>query len=313
MQKNNRKSAFTLIELSIVLVIIGLIIGGVLVGQDLVNAATIRAQISQIYKYNTAVRTFQLKYGYLPGDIPDPAASAFGFIQRGQYRGEGDGNGILEGSCWWFSCTSFYTIYWPGYEMAPASTRPSETLVFWADLSKAGLIEGTFTYPQPWGGFPAASSSTSPSLNSYLPVSKIGSSVFVYVFNGGSNLLVQDGFNYFGIAQVTQLYNSSSSNNSSNGLTVNQAFNIDTKIDDGLPQSGNVFSMYTNMGYPMWSNVGFFAYGATTISTNASSTTCYDNSNSASSAGQNGVTQHYSLGVGASPSAVNCALSFKFQ
>ncbi len=45
------------------LVIIGLIIGGVLVGQDLIRAAEVRAQISQIEKYNTGVETFYGKYG----------------------------------------------------------------------------------------------------------------------------------------------------------------------------------------------------------------------------------------------------------
>src|ERR1700735_2969244 len=89
---------FTLIELSIVLVIIGLIVGGVLVGQDLIRAADVRAQISQIEKYQTAVNTFRGKYGYLPGDIKDPDASSFGFQPRGPYAGEGDGNGILEGN-----------------------------------------------------------------------------------------------------------------------------------------------------------------------------------------------------------------------
>jgi prepilin-type N-terminal cleavage/methylation domain-containing protein len=48
-------TGFTLIEMSIVLVIIGLIVGGVLVGQDLIRAAYIRAQITQIEKFNTAV------------------------------------------------------------------------------------------------------------------------------------------------------------------------------------------------------------------------------------------------------------------
>ena len=48
------KRGFTLIELSIVLVIIGLIVGGILVGQDLINAAAIRAQIAQVEKYQTA-------------------------------------------------------------------------------------------------------------------------------------------------------------------------------------------------------------------------------------------------------------------
>jgi hypothetical protein len=77
-----------------VLVIIGLIVGGVLVGQ---RAAGVRATISQIEKYNTAANTFYGKYGYLPGDIKDPDASSFGFRSRGQYAGEGDGSGKLEG------------------------------------------------------------------------------------------------------------------------------------------------------------------------------------------------------------------------
>src|ERR1700691_4838931 len=92
------QSGFTLIELSIVLVIIGLVVGGVLVGQDLIRAAEVRATISQIEKYNTAARTFYGKYGYLPGDIKDPDASNFGFQARGTHEGQGDGNGIIEGN-----------------------------------------------------------------------------------------------------------------------------------------------------------------------------------------------------------------------
>ena len=86
---------FTLIELSIVLVVIGLIIGGILVGQDLIQAAETRSQITQIEKYNAAVNTFRLKYNCLPGDCLN--VTAFGFPPRGQYAGEGDGDGILEG------------------------------------------------------------------------------------------------------------------------------------------------------------------------------------------------------------------------
>ena len=52
---------FTLIELSIVLVIIDLLVGGVLVGRDLIKSAEIHAQISQIEEYNTAVLTFKDK------------------------------------------------------------------------------------------------------------------------------------------------------------------------------------------------------------------------------------------------------------
>jgi prepilin-type N-terminal cleavage/methylation domain-containing protein len=100
MDHAGRMQGFTLIELSIVLVIIGLIVGGVLVGQDLIRAAEVRATISQIEKYNTAANTFLGKYGYLPGDIKDPDASNFGFISRHmqcQDGGLGDGNGVIEG------------------------------------------------------------------------------------------------------------------------------------------------------------------------------------------------------------------------
>ena len=130
MQNNNRKSGFTLIELSIVLVIIGLIIGGVLVGQDLINAATIRAQISQIEKYNTAVRAFELKYGYLPGDMPATAANAYGFWAgdgavgcNGASRGTRDGNGLIE-------------LIVNAVEYSDGQNEPS---LFWDDLGNNAL------------------------------------------------------------------------------------------------------------------------------------------------------------------------------
>src|ERR1019366_10408042 len=88
--------AFTLIEIAIVLVIIGLIIGGVLVGQDLIRAAGVRATISQIEKYNTAVNTFIGKYNAMPGDLNGQTATAFGFTARGTNTGQGDGNGALQ-------------------------------------------------------------------------------------------------------------------------------------------------------------------------------------------------------------------------
>ena len=96
----NKKSqqGFTLIELSIVLVIIGLIVGGILVGRDLIRAAGVRSTIAQIESYQTAANTFRGKYGYLPGDIKDPDATNFGFKIRGTVsKGMGDGNGVIEG------------------------------------------------------------------------------------------------------------------------------------------------------------------------------------------------------------------------
>ena len=62
----------TLIELSIVLVIIGLLTGGVLAGQGLIEQARIVKDAREIRSINIAYRTFVAKYGYPPGDVPNP-------------------------------------------------------------------------------------------------------------------------------------------------------------------------------------------------------------------------------------------------
>ena len=62
------KSGFTLVELSIVLVIIGLLIGGILVGQSLIDSAKINQAVRQIQQYDIAVANFQQNYRQLPGD-----------------------------------------------------------------------------------------------------------------------------------------------------------------------------------------------------------------------------------------------------
>jgi prepilin-type N-terminal cleavage/methylation domain-containing protein len=62
-------TGFTLIELSIVLVIIGLIIAGVVAGQTLVEQARFSRVISDVNNYKTAVNTFRVKYNAFPGDL----------------------------------------------------------------------------------------------------------------------------------------------------------------------------------------------------------------------------------------------------
>lgn len=64
-----RRSAFTLLELSIVLVIIGLITGGVIAGKSLIEAAQLQAVISEVNQMKVAIQTFQMKYDDIPGDM----------------------------------------------------------------------------------------------------------------------------------------------------------------------------------------------------------------------------------------------------
>lgn len=78
-----KRHGFTLVELSVVLVIIGLIIGAVLLGRDLIKAAEIRAAISELANIQTALVMFEDKYKALPGDMSDATAYWPGVTSNG--------------------------------------------------------------------------------------------------------------------------------------------------------------------------------------------------------------------------------------
>jgi prepilin-type N-terminal cleavage/methylation domain-containing protein len=298
------KAGFTLVELSIVLVIIGLITGGVLVGRDLIDAAAIRAQISQIEKYQATVNTFRGKYGYLPGDIPDPTASQYGFGARGGFRGQGDGNGLLEGFL-------NYTT-----DLNNGMMANGENLQFWEDLNKASLIEGGFSNFAWTTTTPIWSPPTSTPLATYLPDARIGGRNSIYVFSAGHYTSSPPdpwepaGMNYFGLGSISSLAWLYGVNP---GITVQQAYSIDNKTDDGLPQTGRVVAVFVGFDDARWvtpdgtttataSGSGFVPV---TTATPGSAATCFDNGGVAG-------PQNYSLGQN-NGAGLNCALSFRFQ
>lgn len=106
---------FTLIELSIVLVIIALVVGGVLVGRELIQQAQLRKLLADKDRFVAAAHTFQGKYGALPGDMtPDKSAKfnlfTFTGIYAGSVYGNGDQNidqGSMEHSCL-YECSAFW-------------------------------------------------------------------------------------------------------------------------------------------------------------------------------------------------------------
>jgi prepilin-type N-terminal cleavage/methylation domain-containing protein len=286
------QEGFTLIEMSIVLVIIGLVVGGVLVGRDLVKAAEVRSQISQIEKYNVAANTFRTKYGFLPGDIKDPEATRFGLTPRGtdpfvgnNGNGEGDGNSIISSPAGGFSDSY------------------GETAMFWEDLTSANglklnLITGNFKTASPSVAPP--SDILEPNIGLYLPVAAIGGGNYIYV---SSN----NGVNSFGLAVVTDIQTADDLN-VAYGITVSTAYSIDKKMDDGLPQYGNVTAW---SGHQFgWAGDQDLSGGPVVagdgVSSVPSPTTCYDNAGSA------GATEKYSLSQ-KSGAGINCLLSFRFQ
>lgn len=86
MQSNN---GFSLVELAIVLVIIGLIVGGILTGQDLIHASELNRTYAEINKVKTAMNTFRIKYNQLPGDINNGNS-------YWASSGNGNGNGRID-------------------------------------------------------------------------------------------------------------------------------------------------------------------------------------------------------------------------
>ncbi len=315
LQSNN---GFTLIELSIVLVVIGLIVGGVLVGRDLISAAAVRGQISQIEKYQQATNTFRGKYGYLPGDIRATEATQFGFQPRGIYAGTGDGNGIIEG----------IQSDIP-YDNSGGHENAGETVMFWRDLSDAKLIDGSFTTASSSlsTNYQILPNSATPShkISAYLPQAKIGNGNYIYVWSGGAGNVTGsgyfiDGANYMGISIVRVIYDSITSDQ---GMTVAQAVSIDKKMDDGLPQSGTVQAWYLDYAktpfYVAWSTGtgGMGDYDGDTGAPITAQTNNpeWDNNSDLSKLcyynGQNkNALEQYNT---AYPTQINCGLSIKLQ
>lgn len=71
MKNVKTQSGFTLVELAIVLVIVGLLISGVLKGQELIANAQLNSTVAKIKAIESAGVTFRDNYSYLPGDLPN--------------------------------------------------------------------------------------------------------------------------------------------------------------------------------------------------------------------------------------------------
>lgn len=226
-QAKQKQQGFTLIELSIVLVIIGLIVGGVLVGQDLIKAAEIRATVSQVEKYNAAVNTFRTKYNAIPGDITGGAggqAGAFGLYVGPGTVGQGDGNGLVEGG------------------VAGGTNSAGENIMFWRHLTDANLVDGAFGVT---GNSALAGTGTAAAPGTGLltaAVTNVAQSLPPAKLGRGTSFLVysNNGLNYYQIYTVTGITAPGVMTAGASQMTPTEAYNIDQKVDDGAPNTGGV-------------------------------------------------------------------------
>jgi prepilin-type N-terminal cleavage/methylation domain-containing protein len=116
-----QQSGFTLVEIAIVLVIIGLLLGGILKGQELINSAKVKNLTSEIRNIQTQIYGYQDKFKQLPGDDARVANNLTGATSA---TGGTLGNGQIEGP------------------LFPAAAATSESAVFWQHLRLANLASG---------------------------------------------------------------------------------------------------------------------------------------------------------------------------
>jgi prepilin-type N-terminal cleavage/methylation domain-containing protein len=250
------RAAFSLVELSIVLVIVGLLTGGILMGQSLIRNSQIQKVIGDYQAYRDAAVAFRDQYDALPGDMSD-AVSYWGAADGGTGQTNactttstgtaatcnGNGDGRLAGEGIWGGNTTRFEIYRA-----------------WQQLANAKLVNGNFS------GIPVGTIGSNPGVN--VPRGAIDNSGFSFwyigttsghpnIFDGAHNNVIIFG-NSAGGADIT-IYPI---------LKPEEAWNIDTKIDDGRPGTGLVHTIKSG------------TYSSVCPTTNVATTAEYNLSNS---------------------------------
>ena len=214
------RQGFTLVELSIVLVIIGLLIGGILIGQSLISSARINSQIQQIEQFDIAATNFKLRFRQIPGD-----SNLFPIARQGSASVDnGNNNGTLypafvpHGTC---------SIYYG-----------AESMLYFAQLSTAGMLSQKYLNGSGQAmNFAGVSFPKSP---------LTGGNIFVWdnnFVNGSSEIYYYvSGPKEMPPGHLGNLTGHVLSSSGMQFMTPAEAVSIDKKMDDGIANSGIVFA-----------------------------------------------------------------------
>lgn len=226
MNKDDR--GFTLVELAIVMIIIGLLIGGVLKGQQLIENAKVSATITQVKGYSAAYFAFADAYGAVPGDMANADTRLSGC-------GAGNSNNCSAGNG--DSIVGTFTVNGQWNSNQNLLSMPQvETVLFWKHLALADLITGvdptSALDASAWGeSHPASPYSGGFHAMYFSPVQCTATSAAN--INCGGNAMSVRLQNVMNAAPI-------SGTAGEQPVSPKTAASIDRKIDDGKPQRGSV-------------------------------------------------------------------------
>ena len=218
-----RSSGFTLFELSLVLVIIGLLVGGIVGGNAMIHASNLRSVIGDAQKYKQSIIDFQDKYKALPGDFAGAEAiwGSDASCPNSPYSTtphvatcNGNGDGLVGPT-----------------DMHNSFTGDREWHRVWQHLADAKMIDAKFS------GISTAGNDLVSGINS--PQSQIPNGSFTFLYIMQSNLP----YTWPGTVGHYLIFGKSMSDHSWNVgsvISAPEAYSIDAKLDDGKPGLGSI-------------------------------------------------------------------------